>query len=79
MSINIFNNNKNTVYGQCYYVATSFDPKLRSSSGHDSSIGDYRGTKYHKLQIFPCHIKNTLQMHIKITRVKLITRPKDVK
>jgi len=79
MFINIFSNNKNKVYEQFYYVATICDPKLGPSSGYDLSIGKYRGTKFHKLQIFPCHVKNTLQMYVKSTRVKLITkRPKDV-
>lgn len=54
--INIFIHNQNTLYEQFYYVATSFDTELPSSSGHDTRIWMSTETKHHKLQIFPFYI-----------------------
>jgi len=60
-SINIFNHNQQTHCEQSYYVATTFDRELGSSSGHDKRILKYTETKYDMLVIYTSYIKNTLK------------------
>lgn len=62
-SINIFNHIQQTHCEQFYYVATTFDHELGSSSGHDTRILKYTETKYNMLVISPFYIKNTVNMY----------------
>jgi len=56
--INTFNHNQHTLCEQFYYMATSFDPQLGSSSGHDTRLRKYTETKFRKWEISPFYIKN---------------------
>jgi hypothetical protein len=58
--ISIFNHNQHTLYEQFYYMTTSFDPELGSSSGHDTRIQVYTETKYHMVGDLPLYVKITL-------------------
>jgi hypothetical protein len=52
-------------------MANSFEPRLWSSSGHDTRMSTY--TKYRKLEISPIYIKNTFKLYVEYTHVKWIT------
>jgi len=50
--INTLNRNQHTLCEQLYYVATSFDTRLRSL-GHDTRLRKYTETKFRKWEISP--------------------------
>ena len=48
--IKIFSHHQHTICEQFYWFASSFDPELGSSSGHDTRIWMYIETKYSNLR-----------------------------